>query len=167
MKKLVLLLSVLSLASCQCKKAAVQATTANLTSECPKEGTCTIELMKNKSMVVKQDEFGSLFYNLEDNASKTVVKYIYKKTVKGDIQDANYREEVIFELDNTAKTVTVSDAGLQDNQLLFGRFCFCRGQTGYYKINQGKLTIDSGKAELNFKTDQVPQIIKRITFDLK
>lgn len=167
MRKIVLFLAVLSLASCQCKKAIAQANSASLTSECPKEGTCKIELLKNKSMVVKQDEFGSLFYNLEDNNSKTVVKYVYNKTVKGDIQDANYREEVIFEISNDTGNLHVSDAALQNNQVLFGRFCFCRGQTGYYKISQGNLTVNNNKAALDFKTDQVPQIIKQVNFDLK
>ncbi|NHM06605.1 hypothetical protein G4D82_05180 [Flavobacterium sp. CYK-4] len=167
MKKLVLVLVVLSLASCQCKKASVQATAATLSSECPKDGTCKIEIIQNKRMLVKQDEFGSLFYTLEENSSKNVVKYVYNRTVKGDIQDANYREEVVFELDNNNKTTNAVDASLQNHQLLFGRFCFCRGQTGYYKINQGNLSVNNNKIELNFKTDQVPQIIKKVAFDLK
>jgi len=118
-------------------------------------------------MVVKNDEFGSVFYTLEESASKSVVQYSYKRIVKGDIQDANYREEVVFEIDNINENLHISDAALQNKQLLFGRFCFCRGQTGYYKINQGNLTVTNGKVvDLSFKTDQVPQIINHITFSI-
>ena len=166
-KKIALIFVLFSLLSCKCKKATTQAT-ATITSECPKDGTCTIQLSKNKSMVVKQDEFGSVFYTLEESTSKSVVQYTYKRTVKGDIQDANYREEVVFEIDNKSENLHVSDAALENNQLLFGRFCFCRGQTGYYKINQGNLTVNNGKVvDLSFKTDQVPQIIKHITLTIK
>jgi hypothetical protein len=166
MKKIALLFVVLSMLSCQCKKAATQQTTANVTSECPKDGTCTIEVSPNKSIVVKKDEFGSVFYTLEESTSKKVIKYTYKRTVKGDIQDANYREEIIFELDSETENLELSDAALEKTQLLFGRFCFCRGQTGNYKINQGKLTVTKNSIDLNFKTDQVPQIIKHVAFSI-
>ncbi len=168
MQKIALLFVLFTMLSCQCKKAAAQTQTASISSECPKDGTCTIELIKNKSMAVKQDEFGSVFYTLEENAAKNVVKYTYERTVKGDLQDANYREEIIFEIDNKTENLQVADAALENKQLLFGRFCFCRGQTGYYKINQGNLTVTNGKVvDLRFKTDKVPQIIDHITFTIK
>lgn len=170
MRKIALLLVLLSVLSCKCKKVAAQ-TTAVITSECPKDGTCTIQLSRNKSMVVKKDEFGSVFYTLEESTSKSVVQYTYKKTVKGDIQDANYREEIIFEIDNDTENINLSDVALENTQLIFGRFCFCRGQTGYYKINQGKLTVTKNANEkvvdLNFKTDSVPQIIHHVAFSIK
>ena len=169
-KKIVLLFVVMSVLSCNCKKATAQQKTATLTSECPKDGTCTIKIIKNKSIVIKKDEFGSVFYTLEGSTSKKVVQYTYNRTVKGDIQDANYREEVIFELDNKAKNINLSDVALENTKLLFGRFCFCRGQTGNYTINQGKLTVTrSGKrkkVDLNFTTDKVPQVIKHIAFSM-
>ncbi|WP_309641258.1 hypothetical protein [Flavobacterium sp.] len=169
-KKIALLFVLFCVLSCKCKKAAAQ-TTAAITSECPKDGTCTIQLSRNKSMVVKKDEFGSVFYTLEESTSKSVVQYTYKRTVKGDIQDANYREEVVFEIDNNAENLHFSDAALENTQFLFGRFCFCRGQTGYYKINQGKLTVskkvNEKEVDLNFKTDEVPQIIHHVGFSIK
>lgn len=164
--KIALLFVVLSMLSCKCKKVSAQQTTVNLTSECPKDGVCTIQVLKNKSIAVKKDEFGSMYYTLEESTSKKVIKYTYKRTVKGDIQDANYREEIIFELDNEAANIALSDAALENTQLLFGRFCFCRGQTGNYKINQGKLTVTKNRVDLSFKTDQVPQIIKHIAFTM-
>lgn len=168
MKKIALLCVMLSVLSCKCKKNTTQQTTVSITSECPKDGTCTVQLLKNKSIAVKKDEFGSTYYTLEDSDSKNVVQYSYKRTVKGDLQDANYREEIIFELNNQTDNLTLSDATLENSQLLFGRFCFCRGQTGYYKINQGNLTVTDGKViDLNFKTNEVPQIISHVSFLMK
>jgi hypothetical protein len=168
MRKIALLLVLFSVISCKCKKNTTQQTTVSITSECPKDGTCTVQLLKNKSIVVKKDEFGSTFYTLEDSDSKNVVQYIYNRTVKGDLQDANYREEIIFELNNQTDNLTLSDAALESTQLLFGRFCFCRGQTGNYKINQGHLKVTDGKViDLNFKTNEVPQIINHVTLLMK
>jgi hypothetical protein len=168
MRKIALLFVLFSVLSCKCKKATTQQTTVSITSESPKDGACTVQLLKNKSIIVKKDEFGSTYYTLEDSDSKNVVQYTYKRTVKGDLQDANYREEIIFELNNQTDNLTLSDATLENTQLLFGRFCFCRGQTGYYKINQGKLTVTDGKViDLNFKTNEVPQIINHVSFLMK
>jgi hypothetical protein len=170
MKKAALLFVLLSIFSCKCKKTAAQTTTV-ITSECPKDGICSVQISKNKSMDVKKDEFGNMYYTLEENSSKSVVKYTYNRTVKGDIQDANYREEVVFEIENDTENINFSDAALQNTQLLFGRFCFCRGQTGNYKVSQGKLSITKSAKEkaidLNFKIDVVPQIIHHVSFSIK
>ena len=166
-KKIALFLVLINLLSCTCRKAEAQPK-VSVMSKCPKDGTCSIKFLKNKSMIVKQDEFGSVFYTLEESTSKSVVQYTYKRKVKGDLQDANYREEIIFEMDNKSKNLHISDAALENKQLLFGRFCFCRGQTGYYKITQGNLTVTNRKVvDLNFKTDQVPQVIKHVAFSIK
>jgi len=168
MRKIALLFVLFSVLSCKCKKVTTPQTTVSITSECPKDGTCTVQLLKNKSIAVKKDEFGSTYFTLEDSDSKNVVQYTYKRTVKGDLQDANYREEIIFELNNQTDNLTLSDAALESTQLLFGRFCFCRGQTGNYKINQGNLTVTDGKViDLNFKTNEVPQIINHVAFLMK
>ena len=163
--KRIIFIAALALLSCSAKKSAAQV--AMLTSECPKDGTCSIELFENKSIAVKKDEFGSLYYSLEDNASTRVAKYTYTRQVKGEIQDAGYREEVIIELKNGNDTGEPN----QSAPLLFGRFCFCRGQTGYYKISHRDLSITKKSnvqtVDLDFKIDEVPQIIKHITFTLK
>lgn len=158
-------MSVLVLLSCGAKKSATKV--AALTSECPTDGNCNIELFENKSIAVKKDEFERLYYTMEDNSSTRVVKYTYTRKVKGEIQDAGYREEVVIELKNGNH----SDAPNQSPTLLFGRFCFCKGQTGYYKIAHRDLSITRKSnvqtVDLNFKIDEVPQIIKHITFTLK
>jgi hypothetical protein len=172
MKKLGLIAVLVLFASCSCKKNAVLPV-ANLTSICPKDGDCKVEVFDGKSMVVKTTESESIFYELEENPAKKVVKYTYNRKVKGDIQDASYREEVIFEVPAKEEKATYNDESLQEVKLLFGRFCYCKGQTGYYKIESGSLRISKNKEmkttqiNLTLKTAKVPQIIETIAISLK
>lgn len=172
MKKVVIIMFILSAASCKCKKdTTTWVPQAVIMSEFPKDGICTTQVLSGKSMVIKNDDFGRPYYETIDNTSKSVIIFDYNRTVKGDIQDASYNEKVIFEIDNSTDNLNLSDTSLQDSQLLFARFCFCKGQTGYYKITQGKLSMSKKANEktidLNFKTDEVPQIIKHISISLK
>lgn len=117
-------------------------------------------------MVVKNAE--STTYTLEDNPAKNVVIYKYAKIVKGDLQDAGYREEIVFELDRNVSAINLSGDQIQNTKMLFGRFCFCKGQTGYYPVRQGQLSIDAGhNATLHFTVSEVPQVTKQIRFSLK
>ena len=88
------------------------------------------------------------------------------KTVKGNLQDAGYREEIIFELDNF-DPIKLGSSSLQKTKMLFGRFCFCRGQTGYYKVTEGTFEIANQIATLQFKVSEVPQITNEIRFSLR
>ena len=138
----------------------------SLESECPSDGNCKIEVFKENKLVVKQDEFGHNYYEKEYDPNKKVIKYSYSRKVKGDIQDAGYREEVVFELDHLGNQ-KYADSDLQQTKMLFGRFCFCKGQTGNYKVTSGVLSIQNQKAILDFTVSEVPQIIKNITFIIK
>ena len=51
--------------------------------------------------------------------------------------------------------------------MLFGRFCFCRGATGYYKVKEGNLKLkkinETYQLDFDFKINEVPQIISKIS----
>lgn len=172
MKKLGLIAVLVLFASCSSKKNTVLPA-ANLTSICPKDGDCKVEVYDRKSMLVKTTETNSLYYELEENPAKKVIKYTYNRKVKGDLQDASYREEIIFEINSNAEESNFVDESLQDAQLLFGRFCYCKGQTGFYKIESGSLRVSKNKEiettqiNLTLKTTKVPQIIEAIAISLK
>ena len=60
----------------------------------------------------------------------------------------------------------------KDKKVFFARWCFCKGQTGFYKINTGNLSISrlentSYQMHLTFTVDEVPQIIKEIKQNFK
>lgn len=168
-KLLLCSVSCLLLFSCALKRGSISNPVVTLTAECPKAAECSLLVTKNKSLNVKKDEWGNVYYVLEDNPGKNVIKYTYSAIVKGNLQDAGYREEIVFEYDASLRSLSGVD--LQNIKMLFGRFCFCRGQTGYYPVTKGELLITSGTKEktatLNFTIDEVPQIIKNITFSIK
>lgn len=168
MKTIISTFSLILIISCSCKKSiSLKDKVANLISDCPKDGTCVLEVFDNKTITVKQDEFGSIYYSIDDSLNSKVYKYVYSRTVKGDLQDAGYREEIVFELNNNITKQSLLNNEIQSTKILFGRFCFCRGQTGNYKVTDGNLDINESKITLNFNISQVPQIIKNITIDLK
>lgn len=137
-----------------------------LHNECRENANCKIEIFDNKTLVVKQDEFGANYYTIENDPQKKVIKYSYSKIVKGNIQDAGYREEIVFELNDLSNQEFI-DGNLQKTQMLFGRFCYCKGQTGNYKVKAGQLSVKNTTVTLNFTVPEVPQIIKNISFDIK
>ena len=170
MKKLLPLL-ILLIVSCKSTKNANAAFVAkeafliNATN-CPENGTCTIELLPNKSLEFKKDEFGNS-YPVISEGNKTIFKYVYAKNPIPNTQDSNYTELVFAELDATISAKTLTNEALQDIKLHFGRLCFCKGQTGYYPIKNGNFKISkaskkSFKIDFDFKIDEVPQIISAI-----
>jgi hypothetical protein len=76
--------------------------------------------------------------------------------------DGQHREEIVFEINNSDSKITLSDKNLQDSKMLFGRHCFCRGQAGYYKVNEGTLNLQNTNGvitvDLDFKVTKVPQL---------
>ena len=65
--KLMYLFILLALANCNCQKNTTSKEMANSiinNEEYPENGICSIELLKNKSLNVKSDEFGKIYYNL-------------------------------------------------------------------------------------------------------
>lgn len=174
MRKLLIIPFLTLITACNCQKKVSDKTSeikkdeVMTNSTCPSDGKCTIEVIKNKSLEVKSDEFGSNYYNLTDNMNTSVVLYKYNRNVEEGLQDASYKEEIIFEINNSEKQLSFLDRDLQKTKMIFGRICFCRGQTGYYKVVSGKLFLENLKEtikfNLNFKITEVPQIINSLNY---
>lgn len=151
--------------SCNAQKN-VSSVMPKLTSECPQDGTCEVEILKNKQLILHHDDLGGMYYDIKDQEGTTVIHYQYNKTTQANLQDGHYREDIIFEIKNSDKSLNLSDAELQQTKLIFGRHCFCKGQTGYFKIDKGNLQLSADTSihfDLNFICNKVPQIIKSIS----
>lgn len=124
-------------------------------------------LLKNKKLEISERN-GSLMYAIVDSDNSNVVQFFYEKDTDKVAYDGGYREEVIFEIPNNSNDKNYADIQLQNTKMLFGRYCFCRGQTGLYKVNQGTLHVKSSKKEihfqLQFKIEEVPQVTKEVIF---
>ena len=178
MKTIYILLILFSFASCICKKDTTNSSESKdsiqtktvykpMNSACPENGKCTVEIFRNKSLDVKVDEFGSIYYNQIDNLETSIIVYSYNKNVPKNLQDANYREDIVFEIQNTDKKLFLQNQDLQKTKMLYGRFCFCRGQTGNYKIIDGSLNLTQNnnqvQFDLEFKNNKVPQLLSTIS----
>ena len=166
MRNLLLLPLALGLTFCTSQKTTIANNSIIATKSCPEEGKCIIEIFRNKRMEFKTDDLGSIYYQTIDSPEYSVIIYQYNLNVDKNLQDGNYREEIIFEIKKSDKKIALNGTALQQTKMLFGRFCFCKGQTGYYKVEQGTLTLNQKNNIVDFNLDftitKVPQIIKSI-----
>lgn len=167
MKKLFLIPLAFSLSFCKCNQSSMaKSTISSIESACPENGKCSIEIIKNKSLDVKTDEFGGIYYTLNDDVAKSVIHYQYNRNVEEGLQDGQHREEIVFEISNSESEIRLSDGMLQSSKMLFGRHCFCRGQAGFFKVEQGVLNLSNKagvvKVDLDFKITKVPQLFTKV-----
>lgn len=121
---------------------------------CPADGVCTIEVLKNKTMVVGANEDSTMTYTLADDLNHSVVRFQFKRNMDQSEHDGGYREMTVFEIDNSISSQVLADEELQNVKMLSGMFCFCRGKAGLYKVNKGKLDLTINKlGETNFTLD--------------
>lgn len=134
--------------------------------DCPEDGICSFEVLKNKTFNIKQDKFGNPYSELLDG-NKTVLKFEYQRNTLPDVEDGNYSEIIYIEIENDTEALSLKDDELRKANIGFSRICFCRGQTGTYPITNGTIDIlKTGKNTYNlqfeFKVSEVPQIISSI-----
>ncbi len=140
---------------------------------CPSDGICNLIVLEKKEIHFKNENTINFYPEIVDSES-IVLTFEYKRNEIPNTVDGSYSELIYLELDPDNLDLTLEDKALQDVKLLFARFCYCKGQTGYYKINNGTLKIEKINTEtyymsLSFSQDKVPQIINFIgeTFELK
>jgi hypothetical protein len=171
-KQAVLLLSFLSV-SCNCTKNQLSDKVAKeiVSNSCPSDGKCTTYLIKNKSLNIKTDEIGAIYYDLNDNSKTSIIKFEYNKTVDTTLQDNNYREEILFEIPNKIEEINLENNELKSVKMLFGKHCYCRGQAGIYIIKKGNLKIIREDKNISFNLEfEVPNIdhkVKKISESIK
>ena len=91
----------------------------------------------------------------------------YSRNVPEGLQDGSYREEVVFEVNNSISSVHLQNIELGQLKMLYGRHCFCKGYAGYFFIKEGNLIMSQKNGvvgfDLDFKIKEVPQVITKIT----
>ncbi len=166
--KAIILSFIFLISSCNCvdkanKKRINNEITPVLSSKCPDDGVCKLEFHRNKTIQLKKDGIGKLYYNLVDSESKSVVYFEYSRNVPEDLQDASYREEIIFEIDNNSSSKDLTKNDLRQTNILFGKHCFCRSEAGYYMVHNGSLNYNYIKNELKFNlTFKIPEVSSHV-----
>uniref|UniRef100_UPI004049A6E7 hypothetical protein n=1 Tax=Flavobacterium sp. TaxID=239 RepID=UPI004049A6E7 len=132
-------------------------------SNCPSDGKCETVLLKNKSLKIQTDGTGSVYYALIDDPKTSVVKFEYNQTVDTTLQDNTYKEELLFEISNELRELKIENKELNTVKMLYGKHCFCRGQAGVYKVNNGKLIVTKKENSISFETEfSIPNIDQKI-----
>lgn len=137
-----------------------------LESLCPEDGKCTIRLLSNQELIIKADEFGKIYFDTLANPSTSVILFEYSRNVPEGLQDGSYREEVVFEVDNSISSIEIKNDELGQLKMLYGRHCFCKGYAGYYFVKEGDLKLSQTNGKIDFKFEfkikEVPQVITKI-----
>jgi hypothetical protein len=166
MRYLYLLIICFLISSCNTKQKALIVKEADkTTSFCPDDGHCAFEVLQNKSLNLKYDGIGELYPKIS-KGNNVILKFEYKRNEIPNTVDGNYSEFIYVELNPNNLIIELENSQLKEVKLLFARLCFCRGQTGYYKVKNGKLSIskenNNYKFNLDFKIDEVPHDITSI-----
>lgn len=136
-----------------------------VSSKCPEERVCNLTIHKNKSLDIKKDEFNKIYYQLSDN--KNVTTYIYDYQMKNDItlEDASYKEDIIFELKNNETFLALTNENLKNIKLIIGRHKFERSNNvGYFEVTKGNFTLKNQKITLNIETE-IPFLLKSVEIE--
>lgn len=135
------------------------------TQNCPENGLCTIEMLPNSELILKKDPFGSNYVDIE-KGGHTVFKFVYTRAQNQDIADSSYSEHLYFEIKNADQSLHLKNETLRQVKMIYARFCYCKGQTGYFQVKNGTLDFEHTKNGLNldaqFTIERIPQIIVNI-----
>ena len=132
---------------------------------CPDQGKCNFSVITNQSLKFKKDEFG-IGYTEFIKKDAILLKFEYQRNDIPNTVDGHYIERVYLELPKSTKVLNLKNQALQKVNLLFERVCYCKGETGFYQIEQGTLSLTSlgnknYHLKLNFKSP-VTQLITEI-----
>ncbi|PHS07542.1 MAG: hypothetical protein COA88_08445 [Kordia sp.] len=166
MKFIYLLIISLQFLACNTNKEVLSIPKKTTATKCPENGNCSFEVMYNKSLELKTDGIGAL-YPVLNEGKKTVLKFEYKRDEIANTVDGYYSEIIYAEIDPNINQLELNNKNLSKAKVIFGRLCFCRGETGYYRIKDGALSIEKKDNylyfNLSFKCNEVPQIISNIS----
>lgn len=140
-----------------------------LTSGCGTQATCSGVIHDKKRLELAVNEEGAHTYSLVEDKSAAVITLTYERILPKNVQDGQYREEISFEVPRNAIPVDINLN--ESSKAVFGRFCYCKGSTGYYPVSSGRLKIEKKNGTLtghiSFQNSEVPQIWKEASFLIK
>ena len=156
MKALFLLLPLLMVQACKTTNNNTVSSSENSTEQiqantddCPDEGVCTAEIQKGKKLVVKEDGTGALYPEITSGDNMVVVFSFSQKGPEGTV-DGDYSETIHFEVPSNIDKLNKKGDGLQDVALLYGKQCYCKGEAGFYKVDNGVLNVTKKNGQLHF-----------------
>lgn len=135
----------------------------------PKENTktdgTTMKVHKNSTLVYKDDTTGGI-YPVIEAGDFIVVEYTYTEKGPEGTVDGDYSETIQFEIPSNIEKYSLSGKEMQNAKVLFGKQCYCKGEAGFYKVTNGKLSvIGAGNdliIDLQFKVPETSQKVSSL-----
>jgi hypothetical protein len=133
------------------------------TTNCKPNGTCEIKLTPNKNITFKKDKFGMSYPKITDG-EHTLLTYTFKRNAIKNTQDSNYTEIIYAVLPKNITEISLTNAELSKVKLHFARLCYCKGETGYYPIENGSFEItkvnkNDIRIACSFTVKNIPQVV--------
>ncbi len=114
---------------------------------CPEDGSCSVKLHKNATLLLKKDTTDALYPVIEEGENIVVVFKFSRQGPEG-TADGDYSETIHFEIEEISETLTIEGEKLAMVNMLFGKQCFCRGEAGFYRVSDGHLVLQKSKDEI-------------------
>lgn len=135
------------------------------TSKCISNAQCRIEIIPDATLLVQEDAFNNTYVEIK-KGNRLIIKYQLKKNQLPQTADGHYTEILYFEIGHSETDIHLKDKELQQVKMTFGRLCYCKGSSGYFKVDKGTLELifDKNKMILNtvFTVKNIPQIITQL-----
>ncbi len=134
---------------------------------CPEDGSCSFNIERGNSLVILKDEFGNSYPEFKESGDYLFV-FEYKRNEIPGTADSNYTEKILIQFNPKSPEIQLKGKDLKEANVAFARLCFCKGQTGYYAIEDGELEIvqvdkNTYNLSLEFACNEVPQVITKIS----
>ncbi len=113
------------------------------TTDCPKKMICSVDILKEKDLLLGKNDIGQLFPKVIDG-DKIVIKYLSKLEGESGITDGQNSEMILFVIDKETKT-SLKDGELKNINMVFQKNCYCKDIFGYYNVELGSFNIKSNK----------------------
>jgi hypothetical protein len=122
-----------------------------------------VEIKKNTVYSLIKDTTGALYPAFETGNATTLIFKYTEKGPKG-IVDGDYTETIHLMIPDNIERGDYSDADLQKVTMLFGKFCFCRGESGYYPVTKGKLSVKNKEGAMTINVSyEIPKTSAKVT----
>jgi hypothetical protein len=93
----------------------------------------------NKASSIKLNQADNIYFDyFIIKGNKLVFDYNYKAKDRESVADDEYKERIVFELDNNSKSFILTGDSLLGAKAYYTRSCFCLDR-GNYKINGGSI----------------------------
>lgn len=154
MKYITLLFLFFSFISCCSKKSNISSQQNNTSTNnyCPENGVCTLDILNNKSLHIKNNNENKPTYEIIDDINKKVVVYTFSTNQEDVAFDGGYNESVIFEINSNDENKTYIDEELKMVKMFYNKQKNIRTNDSKI-ITQGKLVLSLKADVVNFNLE--------------